>query len=328
MQTVAANGATAEQDYRQTATSTLPPTPAVDLSRLSTGLNTDPSTGSGDVDRNWALGCEQCQYGLINPPAWKGTTIAESILAAYRVGDLTFCDCGAGAAKLTWLMKQDGDYETDGQQIERVRQEHKTRQVNKFFTDAGVPPKFQQLTWDSFKQVAGSDPGKEDLIMAIEAYLSDSQVTSDDGRTYYGIFVHGDSDQGKTGALSQLFLHYLHQGCSGLWVQYNTLLQELRNFGDGNVDERINQCKMVEYLFIDDFGDPMAKESSSYSRDVLMQIIDHRNSYGKAMFVTSNLSLDMLAKQYHQRLVKRMMESCFVVQVAGKPLGVLGKGRN
>lgn len=245
----------------------------------------------------------------------------------YRAGDLTFCECGAGAAKLAWLMRRDGGYETDGQQIERIRQEVKTRQVDRLFSDAGVPPKFQQYTWESFRQVAGADPGKELLIMAIEAYLADEQITSEDGHTYYGIFAWGDSDQGKTGALSQLFLHYLHQGRSGLWVQYNTLLQELRNFEDGNVDERIRECKMVEYLFIDDFGDPMAKGASDYSRDVLMQIIDHRNSYGKAMFVTSNLSLDALAKQYHQRLVKRMLESCFVVEVKGKPLGVLSGKR-
>jgi DNA replication protein DnaC len=246
------------------------------------------------------------------------------MLAAFHAGALTFCECKAGQAKQRWLASISGRYESDDQQIQRYRQDAVARNANRLFTDAGVPPKFLQYTWESFKKVAGQDKGKELLITAIEAYFAAECIQREDGQCW-GIFAWGNSDMGKTGALSQLFLHYLHNGRSGLWVQYNTLMRELRKFEDGNVDQRIDECKKVEYLFIDDFGDPLTSgEVSNYSRDVMMQIIDHRNSYGKAMFITSNLNLETLAGQFHQRLAKRMMESCFVVEVKGKPLGVLG----
>ena len=308
-----------ENGQSQTATLTYQPM-KVSLPHLLSSTNPGVAV--------WATGCGLCSFGLLNPPSLRnGMSLYESVLAAFHAGALDFCECQAGQAKQRWLVNLAGRYKSDGQQIEQYRQDAEARKANRLFMNAGVPPKFLQYTWQSFKDVAGQDKGKELLITAIEKYFADECIQGESGPCW-GIFAWGESDMGKTGALSQLFLHYLHNGRSGLWVQYNSLMRELRKFEDGNVDERINECKQVEYLFIDDFGDPLSKgEASNYSRDVMMQIIDHRNNYGKAMFITSNLSLDNLADQFHQRLAKRMMESCFVVRVAGKPLGVLSKNK-
>jgi DNA replication protein DnaC len=259
-----------------------------------------------------------CNPGVLD----RSQPLYQQYLAA--ASSLQFCDCPTGQQKQRWLQRLQAQHQSDADQLIRARSQAEHNRRQRLFDDAGVPPKFLGYTWESYLQVAGQERGKQMLINAIEAYLANGYVQTSEG-IKAGLFVHGKSDQGKTGALSQVFLHYLRQGAAGLWVQYNSLLRELRNFEDGHVDERINQCKYVEYLFIDDFGDPLANQASAYSRDVMMQIIDYRNNYRKPVLITSNLTLDELAQQYHARLVKRLLENCFVVEVTGNALGILRK---
>lgn len=263
---------------------------------------------------------------MLNPLVLDRTLpLYEQYLVAQASGSLQLCTCPAGQHKQRWLHRQAERQAEVAANSAALRQQAQANQRQRLFDDAGVPPKFLGYTWESYLQVAGNDPGKQILINAIDAYLANGYVQTDEGLKV-GLFVHGKSDQGKTGALSQVFLHYLRQGAAGLWVQYNSLLRELRNFEDGHVDERISQCKYVEYLFIDDFGDPLSNNpASAYSRDVMMQIIDYRNNYAKPMLITSNLSLNELASQYHARLVKRLLENCFVVEATGLALGTLRK---
>lgn len=268
-------------------------------------------------------GCPLCCQGVLNPGVLDRTQpLYQQYLAA--AASLQFCSCPTGQGKQRWLNRLQQQHQSDAEQLASARSQAEHTRRQRLFDDAGVPPKFLGYTWESYLQAAGQDRGKQTLIQAITAYLADGYVQTSDG-IKVGLFVHGKSDLGKTGALSQVFLHYLRQGAAGLWVQYNTLLRELRNFEDGHVDERINGCKHVEYLFIDDFGDPLANQASNYSRDVMMQIIDYRNNYRKPMLITSNLTLDELAQQYHARLVKRLLENCFVVEVTGNALGILRK---
>ena len=131
----------------------------------------------------------------------------------------------------------------------------------------------------------------------------------------------GQPGVGKTGVLSPLFLELVHQGHTGLWVQYNDLMAAMRRFEDGQVEARMDACKQVEYLFIDDFGDPAAQRiATDYARDVMFRIVDHRISWNLALFVTSNLTISDLADQFHARIARRLVAGCAVVQMGGQVL--------
>lgn len=289
------------------------------MNSLTTILATTSPSSSPEL----AEGCPLCCRGVLNPSVLDTTLpLYEQYLSANASGELQLCTCPSGQRKRSWLERLQANQAAAVAQLAARRQQQAADRRQRLFDDAGVPPKFLGYTWESYLQAAGNEPGKKRLITAIDAYLANGYVQTSEG-IKWGLYVHGKSDQGKTGALSQVFLHYLRQGAAGLWVQYNSLLRELRNFEDGHVDERIDQCKHVEYLFIDDFGDPLAKEASTYSRDVMMQIIDYRNNYGKPLLITSNCSPSELASQYHARLVKRILENCFVVEVTGTALGIL-----
>jgi hypothetical protein len=52
----------------------------------------------------WASGCDECDYGLLAPPALKGhlPTFQERCIQ-FEAGLLTFCTCRAGQAYLRYV---------------------------------------------------------------------------------------------------------------------------------------------------------------------------------------------------------------------------------
>lgn len=53
----------------------------------------------------WAVGCDKCKYGLINPPALDVADTSTYLIRTYQAanGRLTFCDCEAGQAYRRYL---------------------------------------------------------------------------------------------------------------------------------------------------------------------------------------------------------------------------------
>ena len=194
------------------------------------------------------------------------------------------------------------------------------RRTDKLWSSAGVPPKYADYTLNGYVKKVGNDPGKRAAIDSIKHYYEHGSAPAGDyNRT--GILLYGDPGQGKTGALAPLFTHLIRSGHEGLWLQYNDFLDDMRDFDSGNVRPRMEQCKDIDYLFIDDFGDPEAgKAATDYARDVMFRIIDHRVNGNKPMFITTNLSPQQISQQFHGRTARRIAEVCVLVEVNGRSL--------
>lgn len=265
-----------------------------------------------------------CRYGLLDPPEPDlRLPLYLARLAQYRNGDLQFCSCSMGKAARSYYANLTTQISEEATQQARRQAEAAERRHQRIFEDAGVPPRFLPYTLESFRKVAGKDPGKEKALAFAEMYAQNGYVTTLNGERKYGLFLWGESGRGKTGLLSPLFVQMIRAGHSGLWVQYNSLLRELKDFESGQVDDRIRALKLVEYLFIDDFADPMASKVSDYVRDVIAQIIHYRNDHLKSLFLTSNVELSKLVALFGERLVKRLAESCLILQLSGPPLGIM-----
>lgn len=237
-----------------------------------------------------------------------------------EAGLLTFCECGAGHAYRRHLLKARKRFPEPEVVLGITRQDVAERRRKQLFESAGVPGKYLPYTIDSFMALAGQDLDKREAVEKVHEYLQDGGVVVN-GRPKVGLFLHGDPGVGKTGLLSPLFLHYLHEGYSGLWVQYNELMAAARDFESGKVANRIEACKTVDYLFIDDFGDPgSTRIATDYARDVMFRIVDHRNNRFLPIFITSNLDLDALGDQFHVRLSRRLADNCAVVKMGGRAL--------
>lgn len=249
-----------------------------------------------------------------------GMSVMEVRRAQYFAGELEFCNCKQGDRWRDYITKVGMSYETQQDQLQRQAVEAADRRQRQLWLNAGVPAKYKNYTLKSFKQVAGDDPEKRAAFNAVFDYHQEGGLLID-GIIKTGIFLHGDPGVGKTGILSPLFVDLLRQGYSGLWVQYNELMASLRDFESGNVQERIAACQTVNYLFIDDFGDPAStRGATDYARDTMFRIIDHRNNNTLPMFVTSNLDMNQIGDQFHVRLARRLGDSCAVIKMGGRAL--------
>jgi DNA replication protein DnaC len=278
--------------------------------------------------KQFLLGCDKCDCGRIfltsMQDGWKqyplACTIPELLLLMFRDGKYRHCDCDAGqvaARSLEGSAAALAANEVAMRQAVALSAEHR---MQRLFDDAHVPDRFASLSLDGYRAIAHSDSGKTTAMQVVEMYMEQGHIDTPRGPRY-GLMLYGKSDMGKTGLLSPLFMHYIHQGKPGLWVQYNDLLAALKDFQGGQVEERIKACKFTENLFIDDFGDPAAdRAATDYTRDVVFRIVDYRNNYQLPTFITSNLDPGKLTGQFHERIVKRLAELCVMVEVSGDPM--------
>jgi DNA replication protein DnaC len=267
------------------------------------------------------IACINCTHGLIDPPPLKrDRPLYQERLAQHATGHLRPCTCEAGRAYAAWLHTAAASERQHTNDLAALPRRMETQRQERIFQNAGIPARYAAYTISGFERIAGADPGKRDAIAAIRHYDQHGHALQS-GEQRSGIMLWGAPGAGKTGSLSPLFTELVRRGATGLWLQYNQLMADMKKFEDGQVDARMTACQVVEYLFLDDLGDPAAsKVATDYARDVLFRIIDYRTSRNMPIFITSNLSPQELADQFHQRIARRIISACATIHMGGKPL--------
>jgi DNA replication protein DnaC len=268
-----------------------------------------------------AHGCGRCTYGLLDPPKLRGDRpLYQERLGQHRVGELRTCDCEAGRAYAAWLTVAETRARLQAEDEADLPRRLAEARQERIFGAAGIPARYAAFTLDGFERLASADPGKHAAVQALRHYQQHGYV-SHAGEPKRSLLLWGSPAMGKTGSLSPLFTHLVRGGATGLWLQYNQLMAEMRNFEDGKVDARMSACQSVHYLLIDDLGDPSAaKVATDYARDVLFRIVDYRTSREMPLFITTNLSPDGLVSQFDERTARRLMAACAVIHLGGKTL--------
>lgn len=67
-------------------------------------------------EKQWAHGCGQCQFGLIDPPAEVKGNLIQVRQAQANMGELSFCACKAGQMYRKRLTGYCGEYEEPSQE--------------------------------------------------------------------------------------------------------------------------------------------------------------------------------------------------------------------
>ena len=273
-------------------------------------------------DQFWAQGCERCRYGIRYPiPALRNDRpLYQERLAQYHAGELRPCNCAAGENLADWLGATHDNEQQYQDTLAALPAKLAERRAEQIFQSAGIPDRYAAYTLAGFEQLVGADPGKRDAVQALRHYQQHGHALQA-GEQRPGLLLWGPSGSGKTGSLSPLFTDLVRRGASGLWLQYNQLMADMRKFEDGQVDARMAACQSVAYLFLDDLGDPSAqKAATDYARDVLFRIVDYRTSRNMPIFVTTNLAPDMLINQFDQRTARRLLGACAIHHMGGKTL--------
>ena len=275
-------------------------------------------------------GCPNCAFGIRHDSPAVDLALPSylSRLMQWRAGTIQFCDCEAGQLArrgLERLAENQSAYD-DSLRIDAAAA--RERRIAAMFANAQVPPRFRHLTFKSYVEIAGAERGRKPALDAVREFYRFGAIQTESGMKS-GILLHGSTDMGKTGLLCPMFTHFVtRENKSGLWVQYNELLNALRDFDSGKVRERVEMAKSVDVLFIDDFGDPMAERSATdYARSVVYEIIDHRYGWHLPIFATSNLSPAQMAAQFHDRTMRRISDVCAVIAVDGSTMAELQRSR-
>jgi DNA replication protein DnaC len=267
------------------------------------------------------IACINCTHGLIDPPPLlRDSPLYQERLAQHAAGHLRPCTCAAGLAYAAWLGAAADRKRQHDQHLVELPGRIAAQRQEKIFQGASIPARYAAYTIAGFERIAGADPGKRDAIAAIRHYDQFGHAIQN-GEQLPGLMLWGAPGAGKTGSLSPLFTELVRRGASGLWLQYNQLMADMKKFEDGQVDARMEACQSVKYLFLDDLGDPAAtKVATDYARDVIFRIVDYRTSRNMPIFVTTNLSPQELANQFHQRIARRLLASCASIHLGGKTL--------
>lgn len=175
-----------------------------------------------------------------------------------------------------------------------------------------------------------------------EAYMKDFFQTSEsrkqiydlaqafigeyDGKTFKkGLFVYGKYGSGKSYLLSAIAKELSYKGFSVIFAYMPDISRGIKQgMSEGTLEKRINILKQTDVVFLDDLG---AEYISGWFRDeVLMPIIQYRQSAGLPIFVSSNYNIKELTKVLSEsntqtealkaaRLTKRLISMMDIVQL-------------
>lgn len=138
----------------------------------------------------------------------------------------------------------------------------------------------------------------------------------------------GEFGTGKTtlatAALKELVWQALRVGRKGVearWLKFYDFVREIQSgYSTGTADEGMQAVQHVPLLMLDDVGDLERGTETDNKRDLLYQVIDHRNDHLRTTILTSNLSEADFAEQFGERTFQRILEMSVMIRMKGANL--------
>ena len=221
---------------------------------------------------------------------------------------MRFCKCERGAkGQAYWKRKATETHQ---------------RKLTDLFANAGIPPRYQDLTIDTLVAQAGDDPAKKAAIAAAAEFVDNGYcIDPVDGRKRAGIILTGDYGVGKTGLLTPVLRAYLEQGQSGMWVESLDFLREIqRGYGDGSSDAKLDVVRTAGIILLDDLGAGAAATETDDKQRIIYDLIKHRHYHMLPTLITTNLSVNELVLKLGERTAQRILELCLWVKMGGRNL--------
>ena len=227
-----------------------------------------------------------------------------------NVDDYVCPHCGGS----TWVIDDHGDAQPCACRAGRVRRA-RTRGlitgIPRRFAGVGVSDDGREIT-DSGRPLNFSP----EVARAVLKYTRSIDEQLSRGR---GLWFEGDTGTGKTTLAMLVSKSALKAGHSVAIYSMPRLLAEIRNtFDAGSANsyaQLFAKLTAVDLLQLDDVG---AEQQTEWVLEQLYAIVNERYEEGKAVMITTNLTIDELRKQISDRTVSRLIEMCDVYPLFGR----------
>ncbi|OPL12133.1 MAG: hypothetical protein AVO38_03635 [delta proteobacterium ML8_D] len=185
---------------------------------------------------------------------------------------------------------------------------HIRQNIEKCMQNAGVPPKYQNCTFENFHLTEENYPGMIKCKNYVRDHSSDRQ----------GLYIFGACGTGKTHLASAVAREIILTGRQVVFTCVPRLCLEIRKAFDK--DSKITEQSAVsafiscEYLVLDDLG---VEKPTEWVKKTLSYIIYERDNMFKPTIITSNLSLDDIASHIDRRTASRIAGMSRVIRLQG-----------
>ncbi len=161
---------------------------------------------------------------------------------------------------------------------------------------------------------------REARMSDLSVALVEAMTGLEDGQ---GLYLWGPVGAGKTWAMAALIRQFVNAKIWTKRVVWSGLLYEIkRTYGKGDSQESdvLQGVLDVEKLFIEDIGSTASinGQDSEFAKRTLDFIIDKRYEACLSTYITSNASIESLAKMYTERATSRIEDNCTVIHLTGQ----------
>ena len=139
-----------------------------------------------------------------------------------------------------------------------------------------------------------------------------------------GLFLWGEPGRGKTYSMAAFATSVWADGWDFQRVSYDWLMLEIRDTYKPAATQTeknvIAPLIHVGKLFLEDVGTTVSagNQESDFSLRTFVQLLDKRIENCLATFVTSNKSIEELAKSFDGRVASRLQQACQIVKLDGR----------
>jgi DNA replication protein DnaC len=200
------------------------------------------------------------------------------------------------------VMHGDCDDERKGDVLEHASESDLARMLHERQRDAFIetqleviPPRFRSAKWDDF-----DDPDRMGRL-AIESGMN--------------VLLIGKTGVGKTHAAAAAAMERMEAGMSIGWLNTAKWLYLMReSFGGDMKRESMRDFEKKQFIVIDDIG---IENNTVWASETLNVLVNSIYEVGAQIFVTSNLTVQELAKRLGPRVAGRVVEGAEIITCTG-----------
>ena len=207
---------------------------------------------------------------------------------------------------------------------ERIEEENREKQINlkRVIANSMMDENFRRSTLKNWDHRVGNKSLYKIALEYIEKFEEMKKKNQ-------GMLIYGDPGNGKTyfsacigNALMQKSIPVIAVGAIGLTERIS---QSKRTWGEEGVFTVLNNLENADLLIIDDLG---TEEDNKWTRAMIYQVIEKRNSSKLPVIITTNISINELKNRYSDRTYSRLMEMCSFIRNTGVDIRkIKGKGK-